>query len=65
MRGIVRQITQVKARATSLARLILELGQLEAKRKAATLGKAAVFAITAGVLVFYAMGSCSLRRPQG
>jgi hypothetical protein len=56
MRGIVRQVKQVKTRATSLARLILELGQLEAKRKAAALGKAAVFGITAGVLAFYAIG---------
>ena len=56
MRGIVRQVKQVKLRATSLARLILELGQLEAKRKAAALGKAAVFGITAGVLAFYAVG---------
>jgi heme/copper-type cytochrome/quinol oxidase subunit 2 len=56
MRGIVRQAKQVKATARSLALLILELGQLEAKRKAAALGKAAVFAITAGVLAFYAVG---------
>ena len=56
MRGIVRQVKQVKARATSLARLILELGQLEAKRKAAALGKAAASAVTAGVLAFYAVG---------
>jgi heme/copper-type cytochrome/quinol oxidase subunit 2 len=56
MRGIVRQAKQVKARASSLAHLILELGQLEAKRKAAALGKAAVFGIGAGVLVFYAVG---------
>ena len=56
MRGIMRQAKQVKATARSLAYLILELGQLEAKRKAATLGKAAAFGITAGVLVFYAIG---------
>jgi len=56
VRGIVTQVRQVKARATSLVRLILELGQLEAKRKAAALGKAAVFGITAGVLAFYAVG---------
>jgi len=56
MRGIVRQVKQVKLRATSLARLILELGQLEAKRKAAALGKASVFGITAGVRAFYAVG---------
>jgi hypothetical protein len=56
MRGIVRQVKQVKATAMSLVSLILELGQLEAKRKAAALGKAAVFGITAGVLVFYAIG---------
>jgi heme/copper-type cytochrome/quinol oxidase subunit 2 len=56
MRGILRQVKQVKARATSLAHLILELGQLEAKRKAAALGKAAVFALSAGVLAFYALG---------
>lgn len=56
MRGIVRQVKQVKVRATSLARLILELAQLEAKRKATALGKAAVFGITAGVLAFYAIG---------
>ena len=56
MRGIVTQVRQVKARATSLVRLILELGQLEAKRKAAALGKAAAFGITAAVLVFYAVG---------
>jgi membrane protein implicated in regulation of membrane protease activity len=56
MRGIVRQAKQVKATARSLAYLILELGQLEAKRKAATLGKAAAFGITAVVLVFYAIG---------
>jgi membrane protein implicated in regulation of membrane protease activity len=52
----VRQAKQVKATARSLAHLILELGQLEAKRKAATLGKAAAFGIAAGVLVFYAIG---------
>jgi Flp pilus assembly protein TadB len=56
MRGIVRQAKQVKATARSLARLILELGQLEAKRKAVALGKAAVFGISAGVLAFYAVG---------
>jgi hypothetical protein len=56
MRGILRQVKRVKARATSLAHLILELGQLEAKRKAAALGKAAVFALSAGVLAFYALG---------
>jgi Flp pilus assembly protein TadB len=56
MRGIVRQAKQVKATARSLAYLILELGRLEAKRKAATLGKAAAFGITAAVLVFYAIG---------
>jgi Flp pilus assembly protein TadB len=56
MRGIVRQVKQVKARVRSLAYLILELGQLEAKRKAAALGRAAVFGITAGVLAFYAIG---------
>jgi membrane protein implicated in regulation of membrane protease activity len=56
VRGIVTQVRQVKARATSLVRLILELGQLEAKRKAAALGKAAAFGITAAVLVFYAVG---------
>jgi protein-S-isoprenylcysteine O-methyltransferase Ste14 len=55
MRGIVRHVKQVRARATSLAHLILELAQLEAKRKAAALGKAAVFAITAGILAFYAV----------
>jgi hypothetical protein len=56
MRGIVRQVKHVKVRATSLARLILELGQLEAKRKAAALGKAAAFGLAAGVLGFYALG---------
>src|SRR3954452_7579392 len=56
MRGILRQVKRVKARASSLAHLILELGQLEAKRKAAALGKAAVFGISAGVLGFYAVG---------
>src|SRR6478735_12350370 len=56
MRGIVRQAKQVKATARSLAQLILELGQLEAKRKAAALGKAAAFGITAAVLAFYAIG---------
>ena len=56
MRGIVRQAKQVKATARSLADLILELAQLEAKRNAATLGKAAGLGITAGVLAFYAVG---------
>ena len=56
MRGIVRQAKQVKATAQSLTNLILELGQLETKRKAATLGKAGALGITAGVLVFYAVG---------
>jgi heme/copper-type cytochrome/quinol oxidase subunit 2 len=56
MRGIVRQAKQVKATARSLALLILELGQLEAKRKAAALGKAAVFGITAGIFFFDAIG---------
>src|SRR4029079_16563737 len=56
MRGIVRQVKQVKLRATSLARLILELGQLEAKRKAAARERPAVLGITAGVFAFYAVG---------
>jgi Flp pilus assembly protein TadB len=56
VRGIVRQEKQVKARARSLADLILELAQLEAKRHAARLGKAAALGISAAVLVFYAVG---------
>lgn len=56
MRGIVRQAKQVTATARSLANLIRELAQLEAKRNAAALGKAAGLGIAAGVLVFYAVG---------
>src|SRR6476646_8495677 len=56
MRAIVRQAKQGKATARSLAGLMREPGHPEAKRKAAPLGKAAVFGITAAVLVFYAIG---------
>ncbi len=56
VRGIVRQAKQVTATARSLANLIRELAQLEAKRNAAALGKAAGLGIAAGVLVFYAVG---------
>src|ERR1700751_1731371 len=56
MRGILRQVKQVKARARSLVRLILELGQVGPSRRAGALGKPAIFGITAGVLVFYAIG---------
>ena len=56
IRGSVRQAKQVRTRAQSLLRLITELAQLETKRKAAALGKAAGIGALAGVLVFYAIG---------
>jgi Flp pilus assembly protein TadB len=56
MRRIVRQAKQVNARVRSLLSLTTELAQLEAKRKAAMLGKAAGMGAVAGVLVFYAIG---------
>lgn len=56
MRRIVRTAKQVNARVRSLVGLTAELAQLEAKRKAATLGKAAVMGAVAGVFVFYAIG---------
>jgi putative superfamily III holin-X len=54
--GSVRQAKQVNARARTLLRLIAELAQLEARRKAAASGKAAGIGALAGVLVFYAIG---------
>jgi uncharacterized membrane protein len=56
MRGGVRQAKQVNTRARSLLKLITELAQLEMRRKAAALGKAAGVGAMAGVLVFYAVG---------
>ena len=56
MRRIVRRAKQVKARVRSLVGLTAELAQLEAKRKAAKLGKAAAMGAVAGVFVFYAIG---------
>jgi membrane protein implicated in regulation of membrane protease activity len=56
MLGIVKQAKQAAARARSVAVLTLELAQLESKRNAAALGKAAGAGIAAGVLIFYATG---------
>ena len=65
MRGIVRQAKQVTATARSLANLILELAQLEAKRNAAAFGKAAGLASPPASLSSTRSDSCSRRRPQG
>ena len=56
MLRIVTRAEKVKARLTSIAKLNLELAQLELKRKATALGIALALGIVAGVLVLYAIG---------
>ena len=56
MLRIVRQTKQVAAQARSLAILIVELAQVETKRRGVAISKAAGMGIAAGVLVFYAVG---------
>jgi hypothetical protein len=55
-RRFARQVNRVATRARTLFDLTSELAQLEAKRKAAALGKAAAIGIAAGIFVFYAVG---------
>src|SRR4249919_2915411 len=56
MLKIVTRAERVKTRLASLARLNLELAQLELKRKATALGIALGLGIVAGVLLLYAIG---------
>lgn len=55
-RRLARQAKRVTNRTRTLIDLTSELAQLEAKRKALALGKAAAIGIAAGVFVFYAVG---------
>ena len=54
--GVGTAAKQVAERASTLARLELELAGLEVKRKVAALGVGLGFAIGAGVLVLFALG---------
>ena len=56
MLGIVSQAKRVRARMEALARLNLELAEVEGKQKATELGVAAGLAALAAVLVLYAVG---------
>jgi len=54
--GIVSQAKRVRTRMQALARLNLELAEVEGKQKATELGVAAGLAALAAVLVLYAVG---------
>ena len=56
MLGIAARVQEIRTRATTLARLQLELVTLELKRKGKALAIAAVLAIIALVVVLYAIG---------
>ena len=56
MLGVKAQARAVNRRMRSIARLNLELAKLEAKQKATAFGIASGLALTAVVLVFYAIG---------
>ena len=56
MLGIVSQAKRVRTRMQALARLNLELAEVEGKQKATELGVAAGLAALAAVLVLYAVG---------
>ena len=56
MLGIAARVQEIKTRATTLARLQLELATLELKRKGKAIAIAAVLAIIALVVVLYAIG---------
>jgi hypothetical protein len=56
MLRIVERAQQVRDRATGVARLNLELAQLEMKRKARLYGIAAALGVIALMLVLYAIG---------
>jgi len=56
MLGVFAQVNAVRRRAQSLARLNLELAEVEMKQKATALGIAGGLAAGAAALVFYAIG---------
>jgi membrane protein implicated in regulation of membrane protease activity len=56
MLGVFTQINAVRRRTQSLAKLNLELAQVELKEKATALGIAGGLAAGAAALVFYAIG---------
>ena len=56
MLGVFTQINAVRRRAQSLAKLNLELAEVEMKQKATALGVAGGLAAGAAAVVFYAIG---------
>ena len=56
MLGVFAQMNAVRRRAQSLAKLNLELAQVELKQKATALGIAGGLAAGAAAVVFYAIG---------
>jgi hypothetical protein len=56
MLGIAARLQEIRTRATTLARLQLELATLELKRKAKAIGLALALGIVALVAVLYAIG---------